>query len=140
MQNKNTMTSRNEILQINAHLKYIEYLLNIFDNESDQISLKEIKNKFKEKFKTEPVLLNQYFGIVRLLPLLLMKETYKNLKKELAGDVEKIKIIRDAIAHHSFSIDENGYNFKNDKQELFFTYDEFQSFLHRIENDFYVSV
>ena len=83
--------NKDQILQINANLKYIEYLLNIFDNESENITLKEIKSKFQTEFKTKPILLNQYFGIIRLLPLILIKETYKSLKIELKGDIEKIK-------------------------------------------------
>ena len=129
--------NKDQILQINANLKYIEYLLNIFDNESENITLKEIKSKFQTEFKTKPILLNQYFGIIRLLPLILIKETYKSLKIELKGDIEKIKIIRDSIAHNSFEINEFGYLFKNNNHEIMFSYDEFQLFLHKIENEFY---
>lgn len=127
----------NNILQINAHLKYVEYLLYQFDNESGQTTLEEIRNKFYKKFKHKDILLNQFFGIYRLLPLILIKENYKNQKKELVGDIEKIKIIRDAISHHNFQINENGYVFKNNKKEIKFTYDEFEIFLHQIENEFY---
>jgi len=111
------------ILAINAHLKYVEFLLYIFDKASDEMTLGEIKKAFQEKFKTQHPLLNQNFGIYRLLPLILMKEEYKKQRKELSGDIEKIKIIRDAISHHNFSIDSS--------------YDEFISFLHKVENDFY---
>ncbi len=127
----------NDILQINAHLKYVEYLLHVFDNESNDITLGEIKNNFQNKFKTNPVLLNQNFGIYRLLPLILMKEKYKNSKKELKGNVKKIKTIRDAIVHHNFKINENGYEFRNDKEVEKFTYEQFTKFLHEIENEFY---
>ncbi|MDR3491505.1 MAG: hypothetical protein P4M12_05585 [Gammaproteobacteria bacterium] len=127
----------NDILAINAHLKYVEYLLNVFDNDGDEMSLGKIRNNFREKFGTQHVLLNQNFGVYRLLPLILIKEEYKNQKKELNGDVEKIKIIRDSIVHHNFEIDENGYCFKNDKGTLYFSFEEFNGFLHRVENDFY---
>ncbi len=129
---------KENILKINTHLKHVEFLLHSFDNEDDKITLGEIKNKFKDKFKTEyKLLLNQNFGVYRLLPLILIKEEYKNQKKELSGDVEKIKIIRDAIAHHKFSMNEQGYTFKNDKKTLYFTYENFNLFLHHIENEFY---
>ncbi|MFH0854758.1 MAG: hypothetical protein V1891_04705 [bacterium] len=126
-----------QILQLNANLKFIEYLLFLFDNESDEITLREIKDKFIKKFKTNPTLLNQYFGIIRLLPLILIKETYKNLKTELVGNVASIKIIRDSIAHNSFKINESGYIFKNDTGKVSFSYEEFTSFLHEIEKEFY---
>jgi len=126
-----------DILAINSHLKYVEYLLYLFDNESDEITLREIKNKFQDKFKTNHDLLNQNFGVYRLLPLILMKEEYKNQRQALSGDIKKIKIIRDAIVHHDFSIDENGYEFKDDKDTVSFSYKEFTNFLHKIENEFY---
>jgi len=126
-----------DLLSVNAHLKYVEFLLNIFDNGSDELSLGDIKEQFKNRFNTLHPLLNQNFGVYRLLPLILIKEEYKNQKKELSGDVEKIKIIRDAIAHSNFSISEKGYSFKNNKSCVDLTYEEFTEFLHRIENDFY---
>jgi len=125
------------ILAINSHLKYVEYLLNQFDNENEDITLKEIRNKFQEKFGHKDILLNQFFGIYRLLPLILIKEEYKNQKKELSGNIKKIKTIRDSISHHDFYIDSNGYRFKNNKDEVRFSYDEFNTFLHEIENEFH---
>ena len=126
-----------DILSVNAHLKYVEFLLHSFDNASDDLTIGDLKNDFKDKFNTLHPLLNQNFGIYRLLPLILMKETYKNQKVELTGDIKKIKIIRDAVAHNKFSINEQGYSFKNNKEEVSFTYAEFNDFLHRIENNFY---
>jgi len=128
-----------DILGINAHLKYVEFLLGVYDNESDSMTLKEIREKFKKNFHTNHILLNQNFGIYRLLPLILIKEEYKNQKKEFTEDIIKIKIIRDAIAHHKFKMTEDGYLFKNDKNEFKFTFEEFNNFLHRIENEFYLS-
>ena len=127
----------NEILNINAHLKYVEFILHTFDKKSDDLTLGEIRKDFKNKFKTLHPLLNQNFGIYRLLPLMLIKEEYKNQKKELSGDIEKIKIIRDGIAHGKFLITQNGYTFNNDKDSVELTYEEFNKFLHRIENKFY---
>lgn len=109
----------------------------MFDNESDEKSLGEIRKNFENLFKTRPVLLNQYLGIIRLIPLLLIKEIYKNEHKSLVGDVEKIKIIRDSLAHNSFAINEKGYIFSNDKKQLEISYNDFPSFLHKVENTFY---
>lgn len=125
------------ILAINAHLKYVEYLLHVFDTYSDETTLKTIREDFKKRFSTQHALLNQNFGIYRLLPIILMKEEFKKDKKDLAGVVMQVKVIRDSIAHNSFSIDENGYSFKNDKNSFSMTYDEFTQFLHKIENEFY---
>jgi len=125
------------ILAINAHLKYVEYLLHVFDTYPDATTLKTIREEFEKRFSTRHALLNQYFGIYRLLPLILIKEKHKNDKKDLAGVIEQIKVIRDSIAHNNFSIDEKGYHFRNDKNSLSLTYDEFVKFVHKVENEFY---
>jgi hypothetical protein len=128
------------ILAINAHLKYVEFLLHVFDTYSDETTLKTIREKFEKQFSALPVLLNQNFGIYRLLPLILIKEEYKNNKKNLEGIIEQIKFIRESVAHNNFSIDENGYCFKSnkkDKNDVYLTYDEFVKFLHKVENEFY---
>lgn len=126
-----------DILAINAHLKYVEFILHNFDNESDNLTLGELKEKFKTEFKTLHPLSNQNFGIYRLFPLMLIKENYKNQKKELKRDIEKIKVIRDAVAHGNFKMDEKGYCFINEKSELRFTFQQFTDFIYKIENDFY---
>jgi hypothetical protein len=125
------------ILGINAHLKYVEFLLGVYDNAPESMTLKEIREEFTKRFQNNDILLNQNFGIYRLLPLVLIKEEYKNQKKEFTEDITKIKIIRDSIAHHKFEMSEKGYIFENDKNKIEFTYDEFTIFLHRIENEFY---
>jgi hypothetical protein len=125
------------ILAINAHLKYVEYLLHVFDTYPDGTTLKTIREEFKKRFSTQHILLNQNFGIYRLLPLILIKEEYKKGRKDLVGVIEQIKVIRDSIAHNSFSIDDDGYHFKNDKKSVSLTYDEFVQFVHKIENEFY---
>lgn len=126
-----------KILAINAHLKYVEYLLHMFDTYSDETTLKTIRKDFEKRFSTQHILLNQNFGIYRLLPIILMKEEFKKDNKELVGVTEQVKVIRDAIAHNSFSVDGNGYYFKNDKKEISMTYNEFTLFLHKVENEFY---
>ncbi|MBI5891399.1 MAG: hypothetical protein HZB47_12120 [Nitrosomonadales bacterium] len=125
------------ILAINAHLKYVEYMLHVFDTYPDETTLKAIREDFQKRFSAQHTLLNQNFGIYRLLPIILMKEEFKKDKKELVGVTEQVKVIRDSIAHNSFSIDENGYHFENDKKSIFMTYDEFTQFLHEVENEFY---
>lgn len=111
------------ILAINTHLKYVEYLLHVLDTYPDATTLKTIREEFEKRFSTRHVLLNQNFGIYRLLPLILIKEEHKKDRKDLAGVIEQIKVIRDSIAHNSFSIDENGYHFKNDKRSISLTYE-----------------
>ena len=132
-----------DILQINADLKYIEFLLHCFDHWNENKTLKEIKDEFEKKFKHRLILLNQYFGIIRLMPLIFIREEYKKTESKLnLGDIKKIGIIRNAVAHNDFSIDENGYRFKNKDDEgndVNMTYEEFQIFLHKIENEFYKS-
>ena len=125
------------ILRLNAHVKYIEFLLHSFDEENEEVTIGEIRIKFKESFNYKDKLLNQYFGIYRLIPLLLIKEEYKKIKSPLEGDVKTIKIIRDALSHGKFTFDENGYYFSDGKEELTLSYEEYNSFLYRIENDYY---
>ena len=126
------------ILAINAHLKYVEYLLKVLDSYPDGVTLETVREEFEKQFSTQPpVLLNQNFGIYRLLPLLLIKEEYKKDRKELVGIVDQIKTIRDSIAHNNFTIDETGYHFINDKKSFSLTYDEFVQFVHKVENEFY---
>ena len=127
----------NQILLINAHIKYVEYLLHVFDTYPKETTLKTIRENFEKKFSTRHFLLNQHFGIYRLIPLILMKEEYKKYKKELVGVTEQIKVIRDSIVHNTFSMNEDGYHFKNDKKSFFMTFDEFSQFLHIVENEFY---
>lgn len=125
------------ILSINAHLKYVEYLLHVFDTYPDATTLKTIREEFEKRFSTRHALLNQNFGIYRLLPLILIKEEHKKDRKNLEGVIEQIKVIRDSIAHDNFSIDENGYHFRNDKKSMSLTYGNFVKFLHKVENEFY---
>lgn len=127
----------NKILYLNAYIKYVEFILHNFDHAKPSKTIKEIREEFEEKFKTIHPLLNQNFGIFRLIPLILIKEIYKNEKKELSGDIKKIKTIRDSIAHGNFYINENGYEFKNDKDEIKLSFQEFNDFVFKIENIFY---
>ena len=68
------MEINKHILHINAELKYIEFLLHALATGNDSKTVGEIKKDFLVKFKTElPHLLDQYFGIIRIIPLLLMR-------------------------------------------------------------------
>lgn len=124
----------NTILHLNAYIKFVEFVLNDFDNAHEDKTIGQVRNEFKKTFKTIHPLLNQYFGIYRLIPLIQIKEEYKSQKKELSVDIVKIKIIRDAIAHSNFSIDQEGYIFNNDEGKVRLSFSEFTEFIHRIEN------
>lgn len=52
-----------EILNINAHLKYVEFILYVFDQGKDDLTLGEIREQFLNKFGINHDLLNQNFGI-----------------------------------------------------------------------------
>ncbi|MCB4782368.1 MAG: hypothetical protein LGB70_05950 [Sulfurovum sp.] len=122
-----------------VNLRHIEFILHVFDNNSDKETLGEIRQQFQERYKTPSSfsLLNQLFGICRLMPLILIKEEYRKQKKELSGDIKTIKIIRDAVAHGRFSIEEKHYIFCSNDGKIKFTYEEFSKFIYRIENKFY---
>jgi len=124
-------------LSINAHLKFIEFLLHTMDQADETVTLGDIKNMFQETFHTTmPRMMDQNFGIMRLVPLLLMRESLKN-----AGSPrdKRIDIVRHALAHDGISANETGYRFSCDKGSVEFSYDEFQKFLHVVENDFFSS-
>jgi len=122
-------------LQINADLKYIEFLLYFISNSDDLKTIKDLKEEFKDKFKTElPHLLNQNFGIIRLIPLLLIREDLKNSGKKYD---KNITIVRHALAHNNFSITEKGYEFFSDRGNYCLNYSEFTNFVYKIENEFY---
>ncbi|WP_428562909.1 MAG: hypothetical protein ACP59X_22635 [Solidesulfovibrio sp. DCME] len=126
----------NDILAINANLKYIEFILNLFDNGEDNITLADIRLKFRENFKMIHPLLNQNFGILRLLPIVLIREDIKGSPNK-NDDKKNIMIIRHAVCHNGFSMSEKGYKFSCDKGEVEFNYKDFVDFVHRIENLFH---
>jgi len=130
------MSDLNTILNINAHLKYVEYLLHVFDNGEDSMTLKEIRNDFKNKFLTIHPLHNQYFAIYRLITLILIREKQKGSGKK-SKDEEDIMIIRHSIAHNNFEITPTNFIFNCNKGILKLTYEELVQFIYRIENKFY---
>ena len=124
-------------LQINAHVKYIEFLMSVFDSAESSTTIADIRKDFAEKFGTEmPHMLNQNFGIVRLVPLLMIREQLKNEGRKYD---RRISIIRHAVAHGNFDISETGYEFKSDIGNCKMTYTEFNEFLWWVENEFYLS-
>jgi hypothetical protein len=129
-------------LAINADLKYIEFILHTVDQASEDFTISEIRRLFKEQFHTDmPVLLNQNFGILRLVPLLLMRESLKNQKIKANIEYDKrIDIIRHALAHNNFTFSEIGYKFESDKGNCEMNYDEFVEFVVQMENEFYKNV
>jgi len=67
-----------DILQLTAHVKYIEFVLDKLSSESNEYSIRDLKKSFEKKYGTVmPPLNNQYFGIMRLLPLLCIREAVK---------------------------------------------------------------
>jgi hypothetical protein len=129
------MENKMNTLSINAYLKYIEYLLHVLDTSEDSKSVGEIRKDFASKFNTTlPHMLNQYFGIVRLIPLLLMREELKNESKIYDS---RISIVRHALAHNNFKISETGYEFYSNIGNCEMSYSEFVDFIWLIENEFY---
>jgi hypothetical protein len=123
------------------HLKYIEYILNIIDNGSEEITVKQIRNQIKEKFKIFPIpiMLNHRFIPFQLLSILLIKEE-ENIKFE-ESDKLTISIIRHSIAHNNFKFDAERFTFINsykDKcEERIFTYVQLKEFVIKIENIYF---
>lgn len=126
-------------LSINAHLKFIEFLLHELDDADDSTTVGVIRSRFSKKFDIKlPVLLCQDWGIVRLVPLLLMREFLKNEKVATGAKYKReIDIVRHSLAHDSFAADSTGYKFTCDKGTVNFSYDEFVAFLYNVENEFY---
>ncbi len=132
----NVETKLNNALRVNAELKYIEHLLHVFDTANETMTMAQVRQDFIDKFPTGGPLLNQHFGLLRFLPLMMIKEIIKE-KKEQYEDADRIKTIRDSIAHNNFLIDETGYTFIAGNSTTKVTLNEHPEFLHRIENDFY---
>ncbi len=122
-------------LRINSHLKFIEFLLATIDSADDFTTIADIKRKFSEKFGTPPPpLLSQEFGLVRLIPLMLIRE---ELKKRGSPYDHTISIIRHAFAHGNIECSEIGYEFKSDTGTCTMSYANFNEFIWWVENAFY---
>lgn len=128
--------SKMNILSINAYLKHVEFLLNSIDRAADSKTIGELRSDFFNQFKTNLAhMLSQNFGIVRLIPLLLIREELKNK----GGKYDRrISIVRHALAHNNFSATEAGYEFNSDIGNINMSYSEFVEFLWQLENNFHL--
>ncbi len=98
-----------DTLNLNSYLKFLEFVLHSIDGADDAGTLATIRYSFKEKFGIEmPRFMSQHFGLLRLIPLMHMVE-----ENFLIGtdDGLKIKAIRNAFAHNTFSCNQTGYAF-----------------------------
>jgi hypothetical protein len=127
-----------DILSLNATLKFIEFVIGAVDKADDTKTVGQIRCEFKEKFEHDlQPLINQNFGIIRLIPLMHMVQDRFLVNTE---DGIKIKAIRNSVAHNTFSCDKTGYTFLPNRQNgeiVRISYEEFVPFLWRIENEFY---
>jgi hypothetical protein len=126
-----------DILSINAYLKHIEFLLNYIDSADESKTIGELRKDFIEKFKIDlPHMLSQNFGIVRLIPLLLIREELKNKGNQYD---RRISIVRHALAHNNFSTTDAGYEFMSDIGSIKMGYSEFVEFIWQLENEFHLN-
>ena len=124
---------KKEILQFNAYLKYLEATLYEIDNANADLTIEELKKNVYKKFRFQYPLLNQYFGLVRLLILVQIRE---NLKKDKSLD-PRVHIIRHAISHGNIDINKDEFTFRSDKGDCELSFKEFNNFIHDLENDYY---
>ncbi len=131
----NTTHSRKNVLALNAELKFIEFILAFIDKAHDLKTIGNLRSEFKRQFGIDlGPLLNQHFGIVRLIPLMYVVQ---DRFFDGTEDGKLMRAIRNAFAHNDFSWDENGYTFnKAGAHDIRFNYAEFMEFLHRIENEY----
>lgn len=124
-----------QILTTNAYIKHLEFILNYIDTANGSKTIDQLRTDFFDHFGASlPHLLSQHFGIIRLLPLLFIREELKN--KNIEYD-QTISIIRHALAHNNFSASDSGYEFVCNKGQIKMSYDEFTAFVWKIENDYY---
>lgn len=127
-----------DTLSLNAALKFIEFVIGAIDKADDTKTVGQLRREFEEKFKHDlPLLLSQHFGIIRLIPLVHMVQ---DRFLEDTEDGRKIRAIRNAFAHNTFSCDEKGYSFLPNRpygETVRISYEEFVPFVWRIENEFY---
>jgi hypothetical protein len=127
-----------DILSLNAALKFIEFVIGSVDKADDTKTVGQLRREFREKFNHDlHPLINQHFGIIRLIPLMHMVQD-RFLENTVDG--ARIKAIRNAFAHNTFSCDESGYTFFPNRPNgatVRISYEEFTPFVWRIENEFY---
>ncbi|WP_126399308.1 hypothetical protein [Blastochloris tepida] len=131
------MTSKT-LLHLNATLKFIEFIIKNFDEADDTKPIGQIRQEFKEKLGANaPKLINQHFGIIRLIPLMHIAQE-KFLDNTEDGKI--LRIIRNSFAHNDFQCNENVYKFFNNRpneKDVDMEYEEFVNFIWRIENAFF---
>jgi hypothetical protein len=138
------MEREKDALWLSAHLKYAEYLFNIFDTADENLTLKNIREAFLKEFRRENYpkepLSNHFFGILKIVPLMYIREIYKKEGKLSEEDMKNMSGIRNAFAHGAIESSSEGYTFtadeKKEKKSITMTYEEFNAFLYRIENNF----
>lgn len=129
-----------DTLALNAALKHIEFVIGAIDRAADMMTVGQIRREFREIFSHDlQPLINQHFGIIRLIPLMHMVQD-RFLENTVDG--ARLKAIRNAFAHNTFSCDESGYTFFPNRQDgaiVRISYEDFVPFVWRIENEFYKS-
>ena len=132
--------AKDDIVNLNAALKFVEFILGVIDKDDGTKTVEQIRHEFRNNFKHDlQPMLNQNWGIIRLIPLMLMAQDQFLKDTE---DGQKIRAIRNAFAHNDFSCDENGYTFDRNRPNgmtVKISYEDFVPFLWRIENEFYKS-
>lgn len=117
-----------ELLQLSANIKYIEFFLKKADSEN--IYNDEFKEKFGFSKKNYP-LINQYFWLLKSLPIIFIRNELHN------KSIPELIFIRNSISHNNFEINEEWFLFKNNEEEIFKTFEEYNRFIYSIENNFY---
>lgn len=129
-----------DTLALNAALKHIEFVIGAIDRAADMMTVGQIRREFREIFSHDlQPLINQDFGIIRLIPLMHMVQD-RFLENTVDG--ARLKAIRNAFAHNTFSCDESRYTFFPNRQDgaiVRISYEDFVPFVWRIENEFYKS-
>jgi hypothetical protein len=129
-----------DTLGLNAALKFIEFVIGAVDKADDTKTVGQIRREFREKFDHDlQPLINQHFGIIRLIPLMHIVQDHF---LENTVDGARLKAIRNAFAHNTFSCDQSGYTFSPNRPNgaiVRISYEDFVPFVWRIENEFYKS-
>lgn len=72
----------------------------------------------------------------RLIPLMFIKEENIKAQKPLDDINKTIKVMRDSFAHNNIKANNEGFTFKGNKIEIKMTYEEFNEFLYKVENNY----
>ncbi len=126
-------------LDVSCYLKYIEHVLYIVSRSEGNITINDIRKEFQHKFNYDlPDLLNQNFIYLRLLPLIFIREDHNNCENPLSDEErEKVRLIRNSLAHGDIVLSDKGVVFHSKKSSEIMSYDEFNKFIHTVENTYY---